>query len=337
MENLRASIASHIRTASTPAEELRIILGELEGRVGKLGFGDSGEPVELLLALDRANALLEELAERGANLSGERGRFETVGQQFRRKGKRFLRSVGGRRELQALRAAQPRTPPAANWWWYIDELLDGEQRTRRSGTLRTIGITVAVLAIISALYIAFLMPDETTRMRYRHEQAAEQALMSDDPAAALISVEEGLTYAPDDEDLLLLRAVALVLLDEAEQAEIAFTEIRELVNDDEKFYSARAQAYMLGNRPELALEDAIRLIEADPTSGLGYFQAGNAYGSMGHFYEAAAAYEKAGELAGLAGEIELEGMARVQLANLMMIMMSPQMDMGDLTPTENEP
>jgi tetratricopeptide (TPR) repeat protein len=334
MENLRASVASHIRTARTPAEKLRVTLGLLEAQVGKLGHGMTTEPVELLLTLDQAYALLHELDELGAELSGERARFETVTQQYRRKGKLVLKSVGGRSAFQQVRAAQPRTPPEANWWWYIDDVLSEERRTRRIGSLRSLGIAAAVMAVVTALYMLFLMPDEATRMRYRYEQAAEQSLMVGDPAAALPSIEEALTYAPDNGELLLLRAVTFVLLDRPEEADAAFAEARSAFGDDKTFYASRTQAYMIGNRPDLALQDAQRQIEIAPADGLGYFQLGNAHGMLGNYGEAVVAYETAGELARAAGEIELEGMSRVQLANLMMLMMSPQMELGNATPDE---
>ena len=337
MENIRASVASHIRTARTPAEELRATLGLLEAQVGKLGYGATVEPVELLLTFDRAEALLQELTELGADVSGETGRFETIVQQYRRKGKRFLKAIGGRSALREARAAQPRTPPEINSWWYIDDLLAEEQRTRRKGALRSTGIAVGVLIVLTALYMLFLRPDEATRMRYRYEQAAEQSLMVGDPAAALPAIEEALTYVPDDGNLLLLRGVTLLLLDQPEEASAAFTEARAMFDSDTAFYAARAQTYMIGGRPELALEDAQRQIELAPADGLGYFQAGNAYGTMGRYFEAMVAYEQAGELARAADEIELEGMARVQLANLMMIMMSPQMEFNETPPVQANP
>jgi tetratricopeptide (TPR) repeat protein len=337
MENLRASIASHIRVARTPAEELRVSLGQLEAQVGKLGYGATMDPVELLLTFDRAKALFQELDELGADLSGETGRFETIVQQHQRKGKRFLKAIGGRSALRQAREALPRTPPEANSWWYIDDILEEEQRTRRKRALRSAGIAGAVLIVLSALYMLFLMPDEATRMRYRFEQSAEQSLMVGDPAAALPAVEEALTYAPDDGSLLLLRAVTLLLLDQPEEAGAAFTEARNVFDSDTQFYATRAQTYMIGGRPDLALEDALRHIELAPEDGLGYFQAGNAYGTMGRYFDAVTAYEQAGELARAANEIELEGMARVQLANLMMIMMSPQMELNETQPVQENP
>jgi tetratricopeptide (TPR) repeat protein len=337
MENLRASVASHIRAARTPAEELRVTLGRLEAQVGKLGHGDKEEPVELLLALDRAAALLDELEEQGTSLSGERGRFETMVQQYRRKGKRFLKNVGGRSALQQMRVAQPRTPSQENWWWYIDEQLEAEQRIRRRGALRSFAIASAVLLVVTVLYRLFLMPDEATRMRYRYEQSAEQALMMGEPAEALVAVEEALTYAPDDGSLLLLRAVTLFVLDEPEQADSAFAEAMAVFEDETTYLSSRAQAYMIANRPDLALEDAERMIAIDESNAFAHFQAGNAKGSMGQYIEATIYYEKAGELARQAGQTELEGMARVQLANLMMLMTSPQFATGETTPTPTQP
>ncbi len=244
-------------------------------------------------------------------------------QQYRRKGKRYLKDVAGARHSSSYAPRRPRNRHIELVVVYRRGLGARAASPTRSA-LRSLGITAAVFLVITAIYMLFLRPDETTRMRYRYEQNAEQNLSAGDPAAALSAVDQALTYVPGDGDLLVLRAVALTALNREEEAETVFATARTKFEDDTIFYSTRAQAYLVANRPDLALIDTQRILEIDANSAFAYFQMGNANAGLGNYFEAVSSYETAGELARASGQTELEGMARVQLANLMDDMMSPR-------------
>lgn len=335
MNNARVPIAAQIKQAKTPAEELRDTLSTLEALIGKLGFAGTGGARDILQLFDRADELMQALEERGAVLTGERLRFSTLTQTYRRKGHKFLKEIGGVEALKELRQAHPH--PADNWWWNIDRILSDERRVRQHRSLRTVGIVVVVLAVIAGFYMAFLRPDADTRARYRYEVQAESALMEDDPTTALENVEQALVYAPGDEDLLVLKAVALMQLERETEAEAILVDLREAFDDEITYRSALADTYMSAGRPESALEEAEAMIALDEGSALGYYHMGRANAMLGNYYQASLDYEKAGELAHADGNAELEGMARVQLANLMMLMMSPDFDDGAATPEPASP
>ncbi|MBN1249423.1 MAG: tetratricopeptide repeat protein, partial [Anaerolineae bacterium] len=321
MPESRVPIASKIREAQTPAERLRQTLTRLEGRLPQIGRGDPAQAVATLNLLDQADSLIDAIAEQGADLGPERSRFQTVTQQFDRKLGPFLQQLGGAEALAALRATE--NPPESRPWWFADRRLRERQRTRRRRALITIGATVGVLAILGVLYAIFLAPDEATRERFRSEQDAEQALMEGDLPEALTQAERALSYAPGNPDLLVLKGVVLELLGSTDLAESAFEEARESYADVEAFYVNRAQNYMIAGRTELAVADTSHLIEINPDSAIAYYQRGNANAALGNLAGAIADMEKASELAEAAGQIELQGMARVQLGNLMMMMSAP--------------
>ncbi|MGC9520515.1 MAG: hypothetical protein ACP5HG_01370 [Anaerolineae bacterium] len=329
MSQPKVSVAARIKGARTPGEELRGTLSRLEARVGRLTFAESDAPAEILVLLDRADTLMQALAAEGFDLQAERSRFITITQQFRKKGKAFLRQIGGSEALQGLR--EEAAPPDSNWWWYIDRVLSEERRVRRARTLRTVAIAAVVLAVLTGLYMLFLAPDEATRERYLYEQRAERALSENDPMRALDEVAQALTYAPNDPDLLVLQGVSYRLSGLEDEAETSFAAAQAAASDLEIFYATRSQAYMLANRPELALEDAQEMVKLYPDSAVAHLQMGSVNQALGNYVEASSNYEKASELARASGNSELEGIARVQLANVTMLMSAPQL--GTPSPT----
>jgi len=220
MENLRASMVSRIRPAQTPAEELRQILTRLEGQVGQIGRREKAAAAETLDLLDQAVALIKQITTTGGDLAAENTRYNTITRQFDRKKAAFLEDIGGAQVLQQLRAT--RVPEEEDWWWHADVRLDEERRLHRTHVLQRAGIAVVVLIILTGLYILFLAPDEATRKRFRHEHDAEQALIDGNPAAAVVEADLALSWAPDDDELLILKGVALELQGETEQAQALY-------------------------------------------------------------------------------------------------------------------
>ena len=106
MENLKASMVSRIRTAHTPAEELRQILTRLEGQVGQIGRRKKAATAEILDLLDQAVALITQITTTGGDLAAENTRFNTITQQFDKKKAAFLKEIGGAEALQKLRATR---------------------------------------------------------------------------------------------------------------------------------------------------------------------------------------------------------------------------------------
>ena len=326
MENLRASMVSRIGAAQTPAEELRHILTRLEGRIGQIGLGEKAAAVETLDLLDQADALIKQITATGGDLAAENTRFNTITRQFDKKKATFLKEIGGAAALHQLRATREREDD--HWWWHADVRLDEERRLHRTHVLRRAGIATLVLIILTSLYMLFLAPDEATRERFRHEQDAEQALIDGNPAAAQVKADLALSWAPDNAELLILKGVALELQGETEQAQALYNRAQVLVGETDAFLASRAQTYMLAGRGDLALADAQHIVELDPDSALGHFILGNANASLGDYYEAADNYERASELADAAGQTELQGMARVQLGYIMMMMQAPDLGSG---------
>jgi tetratricopeptide (TPR) repeat protein len=314
----------------TPADKVRELLRQLEAQVGKLEHSTQEEVLDIPLLFDETDRLLEALSESGADVQAERLRFESVAAQFRRKGATFLKKIGGPAQLRAARA--PHDPEREQWWWYIDELRAEEQRGQRRRLLRGALIGAAVLTVLAVLYTLFLAPDPATREKFRHQQDAEQLAQQGQYAEALASVEQGLTYAPDDLELTVLKGVLEDLLGRTEQAAATFTRARELAEDRTDFLLTRSQTYHRAGALDKAMADVDEVLAQDPDSAYGHFYKGLIYEARGDLFEANDQYEIAAAKAQEADIAELEGLARVRIAQLMMRMMSPNLPGATPTP-----
>lgn len=320
-----------MREPQTPAEGLRRTLGRIESELGKLGYPGDEQPAEILALFDDATARLKALASAGLDQAPERVRLETATRQLHKKGKVFLSRIGGASGLRALRSDRQPSPDA--WWWYLDEHIVAQRRATRKRTLRTLAIAVLVLALLSGLYALFLMPDRATRLRYRHEQAAEQALSEGDLGRALTEVGEALTLAPGDGDLLVLRGVILDLAGDTQAAARTYDKAKLSFADSCQFLAARVQVFLLAKKPERALRDARQIVADDPEFALGHLLMGNANAALGNLVAARDSYARAAQLAAAADQVEIESLARVQLANLTLLLSAP----GANTPAPPHP
>jgi len=316
MEDSRASIAARIKPAQTKAQDLRQCLAELETHVGQIGGRDSDTAALTLDLFDRVNLLTDEITSDGGSLAAELTRVDTACQQFGRKKAKFLNELGGPEELQRLRAV--RAPDTDLWWWYVDERLAEERQLRKTRTIRRAGLSLAILTLLTTLYMIFLAPDPDTRQRLRHEATAEQYLTQGELEMALDEADAALGYAPDDPELLIFKGVTLEMLGDASGALALFDQAEMLIGARDAYLTERAQTYMVANHPELALADAQAIIEMAPESAMGYMVAGNAYSVLGEYAKGIESYELASQFAEAAGQTQLQGMARYQLANLMM-------------------
>ena len=134
MNRAEVSIASRIRSAQTPAEALRRILSRLEAGVGRIGYGDRAQAVEVLQLFDAAHELIDGISRGGGDLAPELVRLDTVKRQFRSKRRAFLKQLGGKEAIADLRAT--RRPADSHTWWFVDQQLAVDRNTRQRKTDR---------------------------------------------------------------------------------------------------------------------------------------------------------------------------------------------------------
>ncbi|MBN1878022.1 MAG: hypothetical protein JXA33_27620 [Anaerolineae bacterium] len=308
------------KLVETPAEELREALEQLEMRIGKLSHSTQEEVLVIPMLFDQVYRLLGELKELGGNLQSEQVRFETLSSQLRSCRELFLRKLGGPGALQSARASL--APDVEQWWWFIDQSLVQEKQIQLRRWGQRALIVAAVLVVLVLLYNKFLAPDPALRAQIAHHQAAEQWVQLEDYPSALLEVEQALTYAPEDVELLVFKGTLHVVLEQTAEAEAAFAAARSHSESETMFLMTRAEAYLMFLRSDLALPDIEAVLAMEPESPYGNFLMGRIQQIARNFTEAQLYYEKASTLAGAVDEVELEAMARVYLAQMVMDMMA---------------
>jgi tetratricopeptide (TPR) repeat protein len=313
---------------STPLEQLRTVLGQLEAHIGKLNHDPREEVLKIPQLFDTAYTALVHLRQAGVSIPAEEARFGTVSAQFEKKGTVFLRKIGGVRSLEALR--QQETPATDRWWWYVDRVLADQQKMQLRHQGKKLLIGGVIIAVLALLYLLFLAPDKATRAKIQHQQNAEQLAQDGAYGEALDEIHQALTNAPDDIDLLVWQGVLEHLLGREDAANVAFATAEAIVGSRQQFLLERAQVYLNLYQSEALLADAEAVIRLDPDAPYGYFYSGQAYLQMGNYLVAQKNYEQTATLAAAAGETELEAIARIQIAQLYQMMMAPP----EATPTK---
>ncbi|HQE93839.1 MAG TPA: hypothetical protein PLH19_13815 [Anaerolineae bacterium] len=307
---------------TTPSARLRELLGQLEAHIGKLEHESAEEARTIPALFDAADALIAELKDAGVSMPAEMARFETVSASFRRKGKTFLRRVGGTDAFVALR--EERAPDVAQWWWFIDQWVAEQSRMQRRRQWKWLLIGAGVLAVLAGVYILFLQPDTATLEKVMRQQTAEQFARDGNYTAALGEINAALTITPNDANLLAFKGVLQTQLGLEAEATTTFAAAEATAASREQFLLNRAEVYLKLNMFEAMLADAAAAITVNPQSARAYLYLAQANASLGNFMEAQAQYDEAWRLADEAGDAELAALARVQKAYLYQQMfMSP--------------
>jgi tetratricopeptide (TPR) repeat protein len=313
-KQIQQHAASMISNAATPASQLRQVITKIEISLGKLQISTPSELLNLPVLFDQAADLIETLEGSGANIASECARFDTVSAEYRNKSGFFLKTIGGKNELVKLR--NDFSPGKEHWWWYIDEFTDEQFRLRQKKIVHTLLITIGILGVLSLIYILFLRPDKATRERFTMQNNAERALADGTPEKALAYLEQALVLNPEDEDLLILYGVAAYLSGDMNLAESSFNNAKQIIGNESVFLISRSQVYLTNGLPELAFQDAEKALEINPESAIAHYQKGLAANALGDVQTAFTELEQAATFANKEGKVELEGMARIQMAYL---------------------
>ncbi len=297
------------------AQELRSDIRAAELAVAAL---NAKTPVEEVIAflqlLDRIAEGYEELSAVGVDLRPEMTRIETVHNTLHDKARLVTRAVG-RQDWEELRARARAAPE--RWWWYLDREVAARNRERLKRWMRGLGIGVAVVALIVAVYMLFLRPDKATRMRYDYVMRAESAVHQGDYSSALEYYRKALQIAPDDPELNLMAGVMEEALGNRAEADKQYAMSESLYNDKAMFLAIRSQKYALLGWYDKGEADAKAAIEANDKLPLAYCALGTAYEGQDKVAEAIGALKKCADLAHEQGEDELYVLASSRLAILL--------------------
>ena len=302
------------KAPATPAEALRVLLEILEQRVGSLARCDAAAALEIPVLFDRAAAALAELQARGAELSAEQTRFESLSAQYRGKAALFLRRIGGAAVLVEQRAA--RQPEPSAWWWSVDLTLAAQRKVALRRQLRWAGVAIALLALAGLIYSRFFAPSPTERALYRYQFDASDLAAAGEIEAALEQVDRALALDPGNTEFLTMKGVFLEALGDP-GAEAALRAAEQAHGDRERYLVSRGQLQAHMERWEDLQQTAADLLATDADSAFGYLYRGMAAAGLGDLAQARADLARAGELAQEQQLHEVYVASRTLLANLM--------------------
>lgn len=325
----KSTIALEARNTApqTPLAELREALDGIETRLGRMGISSSEDTAEIPALFDLANAIQTQLAPSEAELAIVKSRLNSLAAQYRSKGRKFLKTVGGADKLVEMREA--RQPASDAWWWYLDQYLEEQRREAWRTTRRSLLIAGSIFAVVVAIYMIFLRPDKATRDRLAYSTNADQLMRSGDLPGALEQIELALVAAPEDSELWATKGAIQEALGQTTAASESFETSLRYAASLQEFLAVRTQGYLAAGLVDAALASAEELVALEPQSAAAYLQLASAQVNAGLIYEAYLSYETAAARAGEADQPELEGIARVQMAYLTMQLTGPQVS----TPT----
>ena len=319
---LQLHAPSMIKGAETPANQLRQLISQIEINLGKIQISSTEELQDIPVLFDQTANLLDSLEESGANIDSEYARFDTVCAAYRKNGTQFIKALGGRDAYMRLKEGH--APEKERWWWYLDEYLDSQLRSRRNRTLRSMLITIGVFGALVLIYAIFLAPDKETREVIRYQSDAERALSDGEVESALAYLNQALAIRPADDRLLIQHGVVAQLNKDNVLAEESFSKAQQVIGDEVEFLVSRSQVYLTAGLPEYALQDAEQAILINPESAIAHYHKGLAANALGDPQTAFLSLEAAANYAHQEGKIELEGMSRIQIAYLSQNMRFPE-------------
>jgi tetratricopeptide (TPR) repeat protein len=263
----------------------------------------------LLRLLDQVADELEFMERRGADLRAERGRFETVLNQLRRRERALVAQVGT--DMAAQR------PPNARWWWYLNEKVAAD---RKRLFRRVVGVMLIALILLSLGYLGydrFLALPPHVRQADAHLFEGESAVNQGDLTHAIAEFEKAVALDPTRFEAHLWLGVLHKTTGNLEKAARSFEKAQTLLGSGPEFLLQRGLLYLTLNDLDAANRDATAAVELAPGRPEGFFLRGNAAEQAGDLELALASFQQAVVLAESTGHTALLAMAQVRIADVL--------------------
>ena len=293
------------------SDELREKIGDIE----KLLVSITPESAPALLRKNtESHALLDRLADGGADMRAERSRLDTIDDRLVNYAPQIVKVLGGPASFAALRNEFAGAYADSRWWRLDDEVAAANRS-------RLIKIGVGVGALLVVLLLGFLLrgilfpPDPVGDALF----GVQAGLRENDVPRALNSVGLGLTKLPTNTTLLVWQGVLLKMQNDP-RSENSFAKAKEIAGE-EQFLLERAQVSIQLNNNDQAISDATRAIELNPKSAQAYYLRSSGYEGKDELQRALDDLDKASTLAQEAGNDTLYATARIRAGTLMQRMM----------------
>lgn len=310
---------------------LDALLQQIDNKLGRLGISSQIDAYEIFMELDAVHSRIKQAESQGINIKAELAQFDGISALVRKEAVSLLALAGGEEGLRQKR--EQIHPSNEQWWWYLDEYLAEQRRSRIKRFARVAVISLVVLAMLIVVYRAFLAPDPQVIAELNAQQNAEAALAEKDLDLALAEVDKGLAEVPDSLDLKMLKAGILEAQGRNEEAGRLFESVRSSIGDDETFFLMKAQVYQVMGRATEVIQLLEKVLESYPDSAKAYLLIGQAYEDVGEPLKALDAYEKASAAGDKIDDSTTVAQARIKMGMLLQMLALPSLDEQTVTPT----
>ncbi len=301
------------------AQDLREDIRAAEISVAAVRRGvQPDEVLELLRLLDRIAARMPALRELGIDLRAEDTVIETIHNSLRDRARVAVAALSRQDDLGSLRVKAAATEE--RWWWYLDRYVAESRARSVRRTFWTFGGAGVLLAVLVAVYMLFLRPDEATRLRIGYVSDAEGQIDRGDYQQALRLYEQALAVAPDDPELNLMVGMMHEVLEHPAKAVDYYARAEALYDDRALYLSTKSQRYFVIGWLDRSEETALQAIEVNEQYALAYCSLGNAYEGQGRVAQAIGAVQRCADLA---REQELNELYVIAVSRLAMLIQMP--------------
>jgi tetratricopeptide (TPR) repeat protein len=271
--------------------------------------GQRVEGIALLQLFDRIADRIDLLEKKGADLRAERGRFESLQKQLRRRGAVLVARVGD--------ALARERPSEARWWWYIREQITADRKRRLFRVARFVLAGLVLLTVLYLLYDQFLAPPPRVRQANAALYEGERALTAGDFLEAIEQFETAIELEPESVDAHLWLGILYQSMGQQDKATLAFERARSFFDADYQFLLERGLGYLELADFDTAQADAEAIIRLVPERPEGYFLLGSTAERMGNVELALEAFQRASDLADASNQPVLQVTARMHIATLL--------------------
>jgi len=296
---------------SNPATDLRDALKRAEDQLVR---PTKDEVESLLLLCDEIEQSFDTLKSIDLDLRAEQVRWQNLKNRLNSKPTLITSPANALSGMSKLRA---QNPPAENFWWHLDDIVNGRRKKRARRLLITVSTIIGLLLLAYGIMTVFFPPSPEALVVLGATNSIEEDLALGNWAAARQTIENAINAAPEESELWLWDAVLSEQLDEEPRAQASQARARELTESDLFLLIGLANTRsQVGNLDgaEGAINEALAL---DPNSALATFMLAGIAETRGDLSEAIDLFEEASELAEASDDAQLTVMSRMRMGTLM--------------------
>ena len=241
--------------------------------------------VQVLTLRDKIKNLLEKLEKKGADLSAEKSKLDSLDQIIKDKPQVVWKRLKNHIDPVLYRKEHKISPE--HWWWYLDEIIkkEKEKLTRRWIKRAIVG---AVVIISAYLFFVYFLPKPDPYISCI--QKAEQLLEEGKINPALETYQRAIKIDPEKPFAYMMTGVIYQFLEEKEKAKKYFSEARKRYSSLYDFYLQRGMSWMKLGKFTAAQDDAEKALKINPKSARAHFLLGSAYEAQNKIPEAIAEF-----------------------------------------------